>query len=81
VQLSGFDITDAQFPPREWLPPNVRLEKLDILAPIPDELRGRYDVVATRFFSLMVKNNDVDTLLGNLLSLLSESAHPLNGKL
>jgi hypothetical protein len=78
VQLSGFDITDAQFPPREWLPPNVRLEKLDILAPIPEELTGRYDVVVIRFFSLMVKDNDIGTLLANLLSLLSERTHPFS---
>ncbi|KAL3440952.1 hypothetical protein BJX65DRAFT_314283 [Aspergillus insuetus] len=75
VQLNGFDITDAQFPAREWLPANVRLEKLDILAPIPEKLRGRYDVVAIRFFSLMVKDNDVGTLLGNLLSLLKPGGY------
>jgi hypothetical protein len=50
----------------------VHLEKLDILAPVPEELRERYDVVAIRFFSLIVKNNDVGALLENLLSLLSE---------
>ncbi|CEN62960.1 hypothetical protein ASPCAL09588 [Aspergillus calidoustus] len=75
VQLNGFDITDAQFPPREWLPPNVRLEKLDILGPVPQELRGRYDVVAIRFFSLMVMDNDVSILLGNLLSLLKPGGY------
>ncbi|KAL2820635.1 hypothetical protein BJX63DRAFT_427961 [Aspergillus granulosus] len=75
VQLDGFDITDAQFPPKEWLPHNVRLKKLDILAPMPEELRGRYDIVAIRFFSLIVKNNDVDTLLGNLLSLLKPGGY------
>jgi hypothetical protein len=55
----------------------VRLEKLDILAPVPEELRERYDVVAIRFFSLIVKNNDVGALLENLLSLLSEYLHKI----
>ncbi|KAL3468098.1 hypothetical protein BJX64DRAFT_273628 [Aspergillus heterothallicus] len=75
VHLTGFDITNAQFPPREWLPDNVRLEKLDILAPVLEELRGSYDVVAIRFFSLIVKDNDVGTLLGNLLSLLKPGGY------
>jgi hypothetical protein len=59
----------------------VRLEKLDIFGPVPQELRGRYDVVAIRFFSLMVKDNDVSTVLGNLLSLLSEYIHHCSDRL
>jgi hypothetical protein len=77
VQLDGFDITDAQFPPREWLPANVTLDTMNILAPVPQHLAGKYDVVNIRYFGLLVKNNDHLGLLKHLTSLLSESC---NGK-
>ncbi|KAL2843922.1 hypothetical protein BJY01DRAFT_248384 [Aspergillus pseudoustus] len=82
AHLDGFDITDAQFPPREWLLGNVCLEKLDILSSVPERLHGIYDVVAIRFFTLMVRDNDVSTLVGNLLSLLSRYPfHPVGRQL
>ena len=44
MKLNGFDIMDEQYPPAEWYGKNVRLEKLDIFKPVPEELMGRYDV-------------------------------------
>jgi hypothetical protein len=41
VKLDGFGITDEQYPPAEWYGKNVRLERLDIFKPVPEELRGR----------------------------------------
>lgn len=72
MKLDGFDITDAQFPPKEWLPANVTLDTLNILGPIPEHLMGKYDVVNIRYFALVVKNNSTLGLLKNLISMLSE---------
>lgn len=73
MQLDGFDITDAQFPPKEWLPPNVTLDTLNILDSIPERLLGKYDIVNIRYFALLVKENNPASLLRNLTSLLSEN--------
>ncbi|KAL4994239.1 hypothetical protein BDV10DRAFT_189245 [Aspergillus recurvatus] len=56
-------------------PAERALEKFDILAPVPEELCGRYDVATIQFFSLMVTDNDVGTLLGNLLSLVKPGGY------
>lgn len=72
VKLDGFDITDAQFPPKEWLPANVTLDTLNILDPVPEHLLGKYDVVNIRYFALLVKDNNPFGLLKNLISMLSE---------
>ena len=72
VKLDGFDVTDAQFPPKEWLPANVTLNTLNILDPVPEYLLGKYDVVNIRYFALVVKNNNILGLLKNLISILSE---------
>jgi len=73
VQIDGFDIADDQFPPEEWLPSNVRLNTLDIMEAIPQNLVGKYDIVNIRYFALSVKNSDHIGLLKSLTSLLSRS--------
>ncbi|KAL8826056.1 MAG: hypothetical protein Q9170_007554 [Blastenia crenularia] len=39
----GFDIDLAQAPPREWLPPNVKLDVLDLFKPLPEEYIGKFE--------------------------------------
>ncbi|PQE12642.1 UMTA methyltransferase family protein [Rutstroemia sp. NJR-2017a BBW] len=45
-QLDGFDISTKMYPPSITLPNNVRLDTLDIFQPIPEALRGWYDVTS-----------------------------------
>ena len=72
TRLDGFDVSGDQFPPAEWLPPNVRLSTADAFAPVPEDLVGRYDVVHLRMMVLVVRAAaDLDGLLGNLVRLLS----------
>ncbi len=71
AQLHGFDEIADGFPPREWLPENVRLEQLNVFRPIPETLLGRYDIVHVRFFILVIENNDPGPVLENLMRLLS----------
>ncbi|KAJ4325957.1 hypothetical protein N0V94_000322 [Neodidymelliopsis sp. IMI 364377] len=44
----GFDISDEQFLARDSLPANVTLGHGDFKAPIPDELKGTFDLVNIR---------------------------------
>ncbi|KAJ6150180.1 hypothetical protein N7471_001379 [Penicillium samsonianum] len=75
VQLDGFDVTDAQFPPREWLPSNVRLETWNVLESVPEHLVGQYDVVNIRYFALVVRKENFSNLLKNLISLLKPNGY------
>ncbi|PYH97267.1 hypothetical protein BO71DRAFT_427196 [Aspergillus ellipticus CBS 707.79] len=70
VQLHGFDISDAQFPPKNWLPENVNMDTWNALNPAPEHLIGQYDVVNIRYFGLVVRKDNFDGLLRNLVSLL-----------
>lgn len=71
AHLHGYDISTAQFPPKGWLPENVILDRLDILKPIPDALRGQFDVVHTGYLCLVVEKGNPFPILDNLLALLS----------
>jgi hypothetical protein len=73
VEIDGFDITDDQYPPKEWLPANVMLGTLNIFEPVPEALLGKYDLVNIRYFGLSVKNSEHLDLLKSLTSLLSKS--------
>ena len=75
--FDGSDISLAQFPPKEWIPHNTTLSCLDILKPIPESLRGVYDVVHVGLVVLVVENDNPLPLLDNLLSLLSMIPNPL----
>ncbi|BCS09984.1 hypothetical protein ALUC_30801A [Aspergillus luchuensis] len=45
VQLHGFDISEAQYPPKHMWPRNVKLELLDAFKNVPPTLVGQYDVL------------------------------------
>lgn len=71
ARIDGFDIDLTQCPPKEWLPPNVSVHNLDCLAPLPDRLVGRYDIVHIQLFHLAVHSNDPAPIIKNLVKLLS----------
>ncbi|KAL2041837.1 hypothetical protein N7G274_005621 [Stereocaulon virgatum] len=75
TQLDGFDIDIADCPPKEWLPPNVRMHQLDIFKEIPEHLTGVYDVVQLRLFQVVVKDNDPVPLLQNVLKMLKPGGY------
>ena len=71
AQLDGFDINEVNFPAAEFLPANVSLKPLDILArPLPEELLGAYDVVHVRAFISVIVNADLEPLLSTAIALL-----------
>ena len=72
VHLDGFDNSVDQFPSKEWLPENISLDRLDILKPIPEELKGKYDLVHVRLFLAVVQDDDPTPILRNLMDMLSQ---------
>ncbi|KAK0672538.1 S-adenosyl-L-methionine-dependent methyltransferase [Cercophora samala] len=70
ARIDGFDIDLTQCPPQEWLPSNVSVHNLDCLAPLPDHLLGKYDIVHVQLFHLAVHNNDPAPIIQNLVKLL-----------
>ena len=72
TQLDGFDISTARFPPKEWLPENVRPQQLDALGSMPGDLIGEYDVVHIGRIVLFIRNEDPVPLLKKFISLLSK---------
>lgn len=44
---------------------------LDIHKPIPEELKGKYDIVNVRLFLTVVRNDDPLPILQNLMDMLS----------
>lgn len=48
------------------------LSKLDIFKPLPQELKGKYDVVHLRFFMAVAVDNNVQIVIKNLKDMLSK---------
>jgi hypothetical protein len=42
------------------------------MSEIPEDLIGVYDIVHIRLFAFVLKNEDMNTAIGNLLKLLSK---------
>ena len=72
ARIHGFDISDEQYPPENWYGPNVTLSKLDIFQPLPEELKGKYDVVHLRFFMAVAVDDNVKIVIENLKEMLSK---------
>ncbi|KXS95961.1 hypothetical protein AC578_8091 [Pseudocercospora eumusae] len=73
--IEAFDISLAQTLPKQWSPPNVKFQKLNIFDPVPTHLVGRYDIVHIRLFMLVVENGDPTPLLRQLLKLLKPGGY------
>ena len=71
AQLDGFDISNKQFPHKNWLPANVTLSELDLLSELPKELIGAYDVVHAGLV-VMIARDEPERLLKTFLKMLSE---------
>jgi len=74
AQLDGFDINLDAAPPQEWMPKNVKLHARDMMAPIADDLVGKYDIVNLRFLISLLWGKEVEPVVQNFLKLLSKKA-------
>ncbi|KAJ4358591.1 uncharacterized protein N0V89_003175 [Didymosphaeria variabile] len=68
--FNGYDISSDQFLPAESLPSNVTLEFGDFKKPIPDELRGKFDLVNIRLIIISMGVGVWEPTLQNILPLL-----------
>lgn len=75
VQLHGFDISEAQYPPKHMWPRNVKLELLDAFKNVPPTLVGQYDVVHVRMWASNIRDGNTGPLISHLQQLLSEYYH------
>ena len=57
-QFVGFDISDVQLPRSETWPSNVKFDVFDATKAVPDELRGRFDVVHCRLIMGVVRGGN-----------------------
>ena len=71
-QFTGFDVSDAQFTQKEWLPSNMSFEILDATAEPPQHLHEKFDIVHLRLFLAVVNNDDPTPVLDHCFKLLSE---------
>ncbi|TGO21545.1 hypothetical protein BPAE_0214g00160 [Botrytis paeoniae] len=70
AQLDGFDISTNQYPNPALLPSNVKLDIMDIFKPVPERLRGQYDVVHISLLCVVIPGGDPRYVLDNVLTLL-----------
>ncbi|KAF2758444.1 S-adenosyl-L-methionine-dependent methyltransferase [Pseudovirgaria hyperparasitica] len=70
IQIDGFDISLEQAPHPAWLPPDIRLHKLDVTKAIPDEFCEQFDIIHLRLFLAVVQDNDASPIIRNLISML-----------
>ena len=75
IRLDGFDISLAQCPPIQWLPPNISLRQWDLFSEPPQELRCQYDVVHVRLLFVVVQNEDPSPVIRNLMLLLKPGGY------
>ena len=74
AHLNGFDVSPSQYPPKEWLPSHTSLQVLDIHKDLPDELKGKYDLVHIRLFLTVVRNDNPLPILQRAMDMLSKSS-------
>ncbi|KAF2271081.1 hypothetical protein CC78DRAFT_506612 [Lojkania enalia] len=69
-QFDGYDISDAQFPPKDALASNISLNFGDFKKPIPQELQGKYDLINIRLIVISMGVGVWESTLRNVLTLL-----------
>ncbi|KAL5363156.1 S-adenosyl-L-methionine-dependent methyltransferase [Aspergillus floccosus] len=77
AKFHGFDISSEQYPAPGFLPPNVSLSKLDILAEIPEQYREKFDVVHARLLVQVVNQagSDPVPVIKNMMKLLKPGGY------
>lgn len=70
-QLDGLDISFKATPPAEWLPSNLKLRRWDVREPVPEDLVEKYDFVHVRFFSFVLRNEEISEVAENIVRLIS----------
>jgi hypothetical protein len=76
LQVDAFDIETSQAPHKQWLPTNVGLGEFDALATeLPSHVNGRYDVVHVRLSLCIIRNNEPQSVIKNLMMMLKPGGY------
>ncbi|KAF3406280.1 hypothetical protein DPV78_001847 [Talaromyces pinophilus] len=70
-QYVGLDITPAHFPAPHSHPDNFAYDVWNVLNPIPEEPKGKYDLVHIRLLAAAFAKGQVAIVVENLVQLLS----------
>ena len=71
LKVDGFDKSLQQCPPDELLPEGCSSRTLDILADLPEDVKGLYDIVNVTLLQGGLEDTPVPALR-NMLAMLSE---------
>lgn len=74
MQLYGFDISDAQYPPKDIWPENLTLGLLDSLVDPPPSLVEQFDVIHLRMWASNLHKGDTQPIIQHIKRLLSMSS-------
>ncbi|KAK5114538.1 hypothetical protein LTR62_002473 [Meristemomyces frigidus] len=70
TSFTGLDISSAQFPSDSDKPANVSFRILNILEPVPEDLKGHFDAINLRLLICGLKAKDWSTAASNAKDLL-----------
>lgn len=65
------DISELQYPAKEYLPTNVSLELMDVFGDVPERWVEKFDIVHVRAFGVVITHSDPLPLLENMVKMLS----------
>ncbi|KAL4876891.1 hypothetical protein BJY04DRAFT_231183 [Aspergillus karnatakaensis] len=73
--LDSLDVSFDAVPPVQSLPSNVTLHHYDIYSQTPAELRGVYDIVHVRNMTFVVKDDQAESAIRNVMQLLKPGGY------
>lgn len=75
AQVTGLDISSAQYPPRRTWLDNCQFSLYDVLQPVPETLKEKFDVVHMRFLLTGALRVDKAIIIERLWSLLKPGGY------
>ncbi|KAL4938411.1 hypothetical protein BDV06DRAFT_215136 [Aspergillus oleicola] len=75
TRLDGLDISFDAAPPATSLPTNISLHYFDIKSEVLEHLRGVYDIVHIRAFSFVLRDEEIERAVQNVVQLLKPGGY------
>lgn len=75
LQLDGLDVDLKNAPVPEWVAPSISLRQWNIFDEVPDDLRGKYDVVHLRLLVLVVQESNPLPIIDKVFQLLKPGGY------
>ncbi|OJI89961.1 hypothetical protein ASPTUDRAFT_185839 [Aspergillus tubingensis CBS 134.48] len=75
LQLDGLDVDLKNAPVPEWVTPSISLRQWNIFDEVPEDLRGKYDVVHPRLLVLVVQESNPLPIIDKVFQLLKPGGY------